>query len=35
LLAHRPGHQVACIRVNDRIGQSVSMVQRESADMSI
>lgn len=35
LLTHRPGHQVACIRVNDRIGQSVSTAQQASADMSI
>ncbi|MGH8814082.1 MAG: ABC transporter ATP-binding protein [Advenella sp.] len=34
LLTHRPGHQVACIRVNDRIGQSVSTAQQESAGMS-
>nr|WP_226817300.1 ABC transporter ATP-binding protein [Advenella sp. FME57] len=35
LLAHLPGHQVACIRVNDRIGQSVGTAQQESADMSV
>ena len=35
LLAHAPGHQVACIKVNDRIGQSVAMTQQHAAHISI
>lgn len=35
LLGDRAGHQVACIRVNDRIGQSVAVASAEAAGASI